>query len=116
MEGSSLPPIPANKSLIDIYSDFLAYLQSCAEIFILDTHAYLANVWANLRDNAIFFLCHPNIWNGVQQSMMRQAAILARLVPSVPEGRARVKFVTEGEASLHCCLHKRILESVSPTE
>lgn len=44
------------------------------------------------------------------------SGILARLVPSVPEGRARVKFVTEGEASLHCCLHKRILESVSPTE
>lgn len=51
----------------------------------------------------------------LQQYMMRQAAILAKLVPDTPKGRARVKFVTEGESSLHCCLHERIVEVVRLT-
>ncbi|KAJ3514769.1 hypothetical protein NLJ89_g2175 [Agrocybe chaxingu] len=35
---------------------------------------------------------------------MRKAAIMAGLVPNTREGRARLSFVTEGEASLHFCL------------
>ena len=32
---------------------------------------------------------------------MRQAAVKAGLVPDTAAGRARIAFVTEGEASLH---------------
>ena len=35
---------------------------------------------------------------------MRQAAIRARLIPDTPEGMNRLRFVTEGEASLCYCL------------
>lgn len=115
LQDSVLPPLPANKTLIQIFADFISYLQSCTELFLLDTHASLVNDWQNLRDNAIFILCHPNGWEGAQQYMMRQAAILAKLVPDTPKGRARVKFVTEGESSLHCCLHERIVEVVRLT-
>ena len=35
---------------------------------------------------------------------MRRAAIYGRLIDDTPEGRARIRFVTEGEASLHACV------------
>ena len=41
-----------------------------------------------------------------QQAQMRQAAIRAGLVPDTDAGRARVCFVTEGEASLHLCIQR----------
>lgn len=36
---------------------------------------------------------------------MREAAVLAKLVPNNLFGRARLHFVTEGEASLHYCVN-----------
>ena len=113
LEKSSLPPIPAGKTLVEIFSDFVSYLQSCAEIYLLETYATLVDEWDSLRSSAVFILCHPNGWEGGQQAMMRKAAIMAKLVPDTPEGRSRVKFVTEGEASLHRCLHGRKIEIVS---
>ena len=35
---------------------------------------------------------------------MREAAIKGGLVPDTPEGRERIEFVTEGEASFHWCV------------
>ena len=35
---------------------------------------------------------------------MRRAAIYGGLIPDTDEGRARIRFVTEGEASLHACV------------
>jgi hypothetical protein len=35
---------------------------------------------------------------------MRQAAVQAGLISDTEQGRSRVAFVTEGEASLHFCL------------
>ncbi|KAG8929076.1 hypothetical protein FRC01_004908 [Tulasnella sp. 417] len=39
---------------------------------------------------------------------MREAAIRGGLVPDSPEGRERVEFVTEGEASFHWCIEQAI--------
>ena len=49
-------------------------------------------------------LSHPNGWEGAQQSKMRRAAVYGGLIPDTDEGRARIRFVTEGEASLHACV------------
>ncbi len=49
-------------------------------------------------------LSHPNGWEGPQQTRMRNAAVYGKLVPDTDEGRARIRFVTEGEASLHACV------------
>lgn len=35
---------------------------------------------------------------------MRRAAIYGGLIPESNEGKARIRFVTEGEASLHACV------------
>ena len=35
---------------------------------------------------------------------MRNAAVYGNLVPDTDAGKARIRFVTEGEASLHACV------------
>lgn len=51
----------------------------------------------------------PNGWSGAQQAKMRQAAILAQIIPDTPAGRARLHFITEGEASLHYCVNSGLV-------
>jgi hypothetical protein len=51
-----------------------------------------------------FVLSHPNGWEGAQQTKMRRAAVYGGLIPDTDEGKARIRFVTEGEASLHACV------------
>lgn len=49
-------------------------------------------------------MAHPNGWQGKQQSQMRDAAVVAGLIPYSDAGHQRLRFVTEGEASLHFCI------------
>ena len=99
--GSELPPLPLNKSCIEVFADFLTYLFQCASRFIKDAHANGGNVWSSVQKDIHFVLSHPNGWEGFQQSQMRKAAILAGLISDSPNEHARITFVTEGEASLH---------------
>ncbi|KAF6748632.1 hypothetical protein DFP72DRAFT_971163 [Ephemerocybe angulata] len=97
-----VPPLPLGKSVIEVFTDFIAYLHRCAKMYITETHG--AVLYSSLASDIIYVLTHPNGWAGPQQTAMRRAASLANLVPDTPEGGARVMFVTEGEASLHFCL------------
>jgi hypothetical protein len=96
-----LPPLPLNKSVVEVFADYVKYLFNCASQYIQDTHANGPNLWLAVKDDIAFILSHPNGWEGTQQIQMTEAAILAGLIPDTPSGRARVSFVTEGEASLH---------------
>ena len=117
MTLNTLPPLPPNKTVTDIFADFLGYLMSCAEAFIGSTHTLISDEheegWSNLRSKATFVLAHPNGWEGPQQMIYRKAAIMAGLVPQTLEGKSRVVFVTEGEASLHYCGKNRAVKFVS---
>lgn len=42
---------------------------------------------------------------------MREAAVIAELVPNTTEGRSRIEFVTEGEASFHWCIDQSLAGS-----
>ena len=110
---SPLPPLPPSKSLTEVFGDYLAYLVSCVIPSLLDTRPTLRRTVQELVDNATFVIAHPNGWEGAQQSKLRKAAIYAKLVPDTPEGRSRVVFVSEGEASLHFCLKGGHIENVS---
>jgi hypothetical protein len=94
-------PLPLNKTVVEVFADFLTYLLVCASSFIQETHANGADLWASVEDQIHFVLSHPNGWEGPQQAEMRKAAVLARLIPDTTAGHARLSFVTEGEASLH---------------
>ncbi|KAL1687807.1 hypothetical protein GGG16DRAFT_61325 [Schizophyllum commune] len=108
-ELSTLPPLPPNKTVVDVFSDFLAYMFKCARDYIQETHPGGAQLWSSVAENIDFVLTHPNGWEGSQQSLMRLSAIQAKLVPDSDSGRARISFVTEGEASLHFCLSKGLI-------
>ncbi|KAJ2912890.1 hypothetical protein MD484_g7534, partial [Candolleomyces efflorescens] len=108
-----IPPLPPGKSIIQVLASFLQYLQTCAEAYIKGTHANGAALWdsltlpSNSNSNSDsgsgieYVISHPNGWEGYQQTQIRQAVVLAGLVPDTKHGHARVLFVTEGEASLH---------------
>ena len=98
------PPLPRGKNATDVFGDFLGYLFRCSRNFIIDTHANGRALWKAVERDLQFVLSHPNGWEGAQQTKMRQAAVYGGLIPDTDEGRARIRFVTEGEASLHACV------------
>ena len=100
-DGSELPLLPLNKTVVEVFGDFLRYLLECASSYIQDTHVNGPDLWDSVKSHIDFVLSHPNGWEGTQQSEMRRAAVLAGLVPDNASGHARLSFVTEGEASLH---------------
>jgi hypothetical protein len=95
-----IPPLPLNKTVVDVFADFLAYLLECASSFIQDAHVNGVGIWESVKDDLYFVLSYPNGWEDAQQAM-RKAALLAKLIPDTTAGQARLSFVTEGEASLH---------------
>ncbi|KAF8989887.1 hypothetical protein BDQ17DRAFT_1372600 [Cyathus striatus] len=102
----TIPPLPTNlnKTIIEIFADFMKYLYRCAGDYIKETHANGRSLWSSVEDRIDFVLSHPNGWEGPQQNQMRQAAVLGGLVPDMPTAQDRISFVTEGEASLHFCI------------
>ena len=100
-----LPPLPLNKSVIEVFADYFKYLFDCASEYIQDTHANGWELWLSVKDDIDFILPHPSGWDIIQQMQMTKAAILAGIIPDTPSGHARVSFVTEGEASLHFLMH-----------
>ncbi|KAI0264453.1 hypothetical protein BC834DRAFT_924658 [Gloeopeniophorella convolvens] len=104
MNGMRLPPLPKGKSAVHVFGDFLGYLFRCTKNFIVDTHAGGAALWRAVEDDLQVVLSHPNGWEGAQQTKMRRAAVHGGLIPDSDAGKARIRFVTEGEASLHACV------------
>ena len=112
LRNASLPPLPKGKTVITLFADFFAYLFKCTEQFIQDTHPTLKATWSEWVKGAVFIIAHPNGWEGQQQTGLRNAAILGGLVPDTAEGRGRVIFVSEGEASLHYCIKGGFVDKV----
>ncbi|KAL1673479.1 hypothetical protein EV122DRAFT_282965 [Schizophyllum commune] len=106
---ATLLPLPPNKSIVDVFADFLSYLFDCARTYIKEIQPTGAKFWSTIANNIDFVLTHPNGWEGQQQSLMRQAAVQGSLVADSDEGKGRVSFVTEGEASLHFCLSRGLV-------
>jgi hypothetical protein len=110
--SDEIPPLPLNKTVVEVFADFLAYLFKCASSYIQETHANGATLWASVKDEIHFVLSHPNGWEGAEQSEMRKAAVRARFIPDTSAGYARLSFVTEGEASLHFAIQNGLPEGV----
>lgn len=104
LSEEDVPPLPRGKSAVAVFADFLHYLLECTRTYIEDTHANGQAIWKSVEGHIDYILSHPNGWEGVQQSQMRKAAVMAGLVPNTQTGYGRVRFVTEGEASLNFCI------------
>lgn len=98
-----LPPLPPFRNAIDVLANFPDYLFQCTRMHIEENHACGPDIWALFGDNTDFVLSHPKERQGPQQAKIRQAAAQAGPVPDIPEGQARIRLATEGEASLCCC-------------
>ncbi|KAG6885087.1 hypothetical protein C0993_005970 [Termitomyces sp. T159_Od127] len=101
---SDIPPLPAGKDVVDIFSDYYRYLYMCAKDYISESNAHSPTLWTSVESSIEYVLTHPNGWEGVHQQQLRRAAIKAGLVPNNDEAHARIRFVTEGEASLQFCI------------
>ena len=102
-DAKDIPPLPLNKTVINIFGDLLKYLYKSTMDYIQERQG--VSLFESVGANIDFVLSHPNGWEGKQQSEMRRAAISAGLVKDMSEALKRVNFVTEGEASLHFCLN-----------
>jgi len=108
--AANIPALPLGKSVVRVLADFLAYLFKCGRRYILDTHANGQSLWDSVEAEIDYVISHPNGWEGYQQSQIREAAVLAGLIPDTTSGHARVSFVTEGEASLHFAIDNGLPE------
>ncbi|KDR70734.1 hypothetical protein GALMADRAFT_254772 [Galerina marginata CBS 339.88] len=111
--AEQIPPLPLNKTVIEVFADFLKYLFACASSYIQTTHPNGAEFWRSVKGEIDFVLSHPNGWEGTEQSQMRKAAVLAGLIPDNPGGHVRLSFVTEGEASLHFAIRHGLPEGAT---
>ncbi|KAK0222690.1 hypothetical protein EDD85DRAFT_1028139 [Armillaria nabsnona] len=108
--------LPSFKALTQVFSDFYTYLFQYTKAFILETHQGAQAFWNSLEDYIEFVLSHPNGWQGAEQAKMRKALIDAGIVPDSDEGHTRVRFVTEGEASLHFCIRHGLASHIKDDE
>ncbi len=104
LQRDTLPALPPGKTAINVFGDFLKYLYSCARDFITENHPNGESLWQSVDSRIDFIFGHPNGWEGLQQSKMRQAAVAAGLITDSQIDHSRIHFVSEGEASLHYCL------------
>lgn len=113
---TTIPPLPPNKTITDVFADFMKYLLQCAKLYITRSHPSGESFWPSVERDIIYILTHPNGWGGAQQTQMRTAAIKAGLVANESAGQERIHFVTEGEASLHFCIHNGLSSYASEVE
>ena len=106
--ANEVPPLPLNKTVIEVFGDFIRYLMNCTVAYIRDTHPNSTQLWESLKANIAFVLSHPNGWEGFEQGKMRQAAVHASIIEDTEDGHAQVTFVTEGEASLHFAIEQGV--------
>ena len=95
--GLRLGGLPPYKTPESVMGHFLRYLVEETGKYISSVHA--DENWRMLKQSATFVISHPNGWPGKSQYRYRESAIQGGLVPDTDEGRRRIKFVTEGEAS-----------------
>ena len=64
-------PLPLNKTVVQVFADFLAYMLQCASGYIQDTHGNGPFLWDSVKDDIHYVLSHPNGWEGTEQNQMR---------------------------------------------
>ncbi|KAG8952709.1 hypothetical protein FRC03_012018 [Tulasnella sp. 419] len=103
------PTLPANKTAVDVIGDYYGYMARLAQAHFREKVPDYDEIWPLVEKRIIYVLSHPNGWNTFQHAEMRKAAVKGGLIPDTNEGKSRIHFVSEGEASLHWCISDRQL-------
>ena len=96
--------LPEGKTIVDVFADFMRYLFDSTRALFKDLEPMGELRWNLVSESIELVLTHPNEWGGPQQAHLRDAAVKAGIVQDTPDGRSRVHFVTEGEASFSFCV------------
>ena len=99
-----LPSLPCGKSVVQVLADFLKYIFTLSLEYAADNIPEGCKPWTQEGRDIEIVLTHPNGCEGPQQAKMRDAAVLAGMVPDSDAGYARIHFVSEGEASFQACV------------
>ncbi|EEB97860.1 hypothetical protein MPER_02730, partial [Moniliophthora perniciosa FA553] len=99
----SVPPLPPHKNALEIFTDFIRYIYSCAKTHLSELWGGCIS-WDSIEDAIEIVLTHPNNWEGTVQQRLRQAVIRAGVLPDNLDGHSRIHLLTEGEACLHYCV------------
>ena len=102
--GLELGTLPDDLTPTKVMGDFLRYLYTEALEYIKIHHIDGHEILDEVGDNKSFILSLPNVWTGLPQQRMREAAVVGGLVKNDNEARNKIKFVSEGEASALSCL------------
>jgi len=95
--------LPKGKTIVDVFADFMRYLFDSTKTFFISSEPIGELRWNSVSKSIELVLTHPNGWGDPQQTLLRNAAVQAGIVPDTPVGRSSVHFVTEGEASFNFC-------------
>jgi hypothetical protein len=98
IDGLDLPPLPAGKTVDDVFADFLGYIHAELEKYIAARYAKGAELWTKLFPSMEVVLTTPNGWELEQQQRMRHAAFRSGLLADTDGGR--IRFVSEAEVCL----------------
>jgi len=50
--SADIPPLPRNKTAVEVFADYLRYIYACAATFIQDNNLEGADLWKALKDDA----------------------------------------------------------------
>ena len=95
--------LPKDKSLQDVFADFIIYLFNSTKAFIQEREPMGKELWERLGSNIDLILSHPNGWEGREQRFLRKSVVRAGVFTEM-EALSRVSFVTEGEATFNFCV------------
>lgn len=95
--------LPSGIPLGQIYGDFMSYLLKHTREFFEDRVIAGDSVWKDYFESSDIIIAHPNGWGVNEQDFLRRAAIRAGF-PDPEYSTAKIRFVTEAEASVHFCL------------
>jgi hypothetical protein len=83
----------------------MAYLLKHTRQFFQERVVGGTTVWEHYFGSADVIITHPNGWGLREQAFLRKAAIAAGF-PNPEKSSARIRFVTEAEASVQFCMFK----------
>ncbi|KAH7104330.1 hypothetical protein BKA62DRAFT_748745 [Auriculariales sp. MPI-PUGE-AT-0066] len=95
-----IPPLPRGVTLKQVYSHFMRYIYGHSTTFFKGHCIDGPTIWDRLKDRVEIVLAIPNGWDLVQQSFLREAIVLAGVLPAGHDSK-RLRFVSEAEASVH---------------
>ena len=98
-----IPALPRGVGIIKVYSDMLRWLMDQTKRFFERHTPTGKEVWQRLESTITIILAIPNGWELPQQHRLREAIVQAGVLPR-DFNEDRLKFVTEGESSIHYAL------------